>query len=145
MNMIWSWFKRNVLYFAWGTSFSALVGSMYFSEVKHFLPCTLCWYQRILMYPLVLIIAIAIVKKDRNIADYVLPFTAIGGLIAFYQFLLTKGAIPDTLARCSLSGISCTTKYVEWLGFINIPFMSFVAFGFIAFSVVIYIKENKGR
>ena len=145
MHMIWSWFKRNVLYFAWGTSFAALAGSMYFSEVKHFLPCTLCWYQRILMYPLVLIIAVAIVKKDQKVADYVLPLAALGGLVALYQFFLTQGWVSDTLARCSLSGISCTTRYVEWLGFINIPFMSLVSFVFIAFCMLIYIKENKGR
>ncbi len=97
------------------------------------------------MYPLVLILAVAIVKKDKSVADYVLPLASLGGLVALYQFFLTMGWIPDTLARCSLSGISCTTKYVEWLGFINIPFMSFAAFVFVIFCMVIYIKENKGR
>ncbi len=75
-------------YFSWFTAAAATAGSLYFSEIAHLPPCVLCWYQRILMYPLVLIIAVGILRKDKSLPFYVLPLSILGGGIAFYQYLL---------------------------------------------------------
>src|SRR5579864_5425272 len=100
--------NKNVLYIAWVQSLLAMLGSLYFSEIKKFPPCILCWYQRILMYPLVLIIAVGILRKDKNLPHYVLPLSAIGTIIAVYHNLLYMNIIPESLAPC-VAGVSCTT------------------------------------
>lgn len=86
------------------------------------------------MYPLVLIIGIGIVKKDKNMPLYALVMSSIGGVIALFHYLLQMGIIPDALAPC-VQGISCTSRLIEYFGFITIPFMSLVAFVVIAVSM----------
>lgn len=118
---------RNIVYLAWAQACIATFGSLYFSEVMRLPPCTLCWYQRILMYPLVLIIATGILRKDRGIHLYVLPVSVLGLTIAIYHNLLYYGIIPENIQPCTV-GIPCTTIQIEWLGFITIPLMSLTAF-----------------
>mgnify|MGYP001573485084 CR=1 FL=1 len=134
--------KDNVLYIAWMTAVASMAGSLYFGEILGFTACVLCWYQRIAMYPLVLIIGVGIVKKDRNFYDYALPLSIIGGAIAFYQNLLYYGVIPERFAPC-VSGISCVTKYIEWFGFMDIPLLSLFSFIVIMVSLIIHKKLNK--
>ena len=129
---------------SWVMAFVSMAGSLYFSEILHFPPCILCWYQRIAMYPLVVIIAVGILKKDRNLPYYVLPLSVIGGLIAGYHNLLNYQIIPESTAPC-LAGISCTTKFIEWFGFITIPFLSLLAFMFITVCIVGYLKLVKTK
>jgi disulfide bond formation protein DsbB len=108
----------------------AMAGSLYFSEVMLFVPCVLCWYQRITMYPLVAILFAGIYFKDSKVYRYVLPLAIIGLLIATYHVVLYYGVNwgirPDWVGPC-VAGVSCTTKYVEWYGFITIPLLSWVA------------------
>lgn len=104
-----------------------MAGSLFFSEVKDYLPCLLCWYQRICMYPLVIILAVGILRKDTRVYQYVLPFVAVGFLIALYHVLLYYNIFPESEQTCR-AGVSCTTKYVEYLGFVTIPLLSFMAF-----------------
>jgi disulfide bond formation protein DsbB len=104
----------------------AMCGSLFMSEVLGWQPCVLCWYQRILMYPLALILAIGIVRRDRAIHYYVLPFSLIGACISLYHYLLIKTDwFPPP--PCTV-GIPCTVDYLDWFGFINIPFLALVAF-----------------
>ena len=133
--------KNNILYVAWNTTVVSMAGSLYFSEFLGFPPCVLCWYQRIAMYPLVLILAVGIIKKDRYLYSYVLPFSLLGGAIAFYHNLLYYKLLPDSLAPC-ISGISCTTKFIEWFGFVTIPLLSLLSFIFITIAMLIYKKLN---
>ncbi len=133
--------KNNILYIAWITALASMAGSLYFSEILHFPPCILCWYQRIAMYPLVLIIGIGIVKKDKHLYNYVLPLSLIGDAIAFYHNLLYYKFIPDSLAPC-ISGVSCTTKFIELFGFVTIPFLSLLSFVVITVAMLIYKKLN---
>ncbi len=136
-HFLWNFRSNNMKKFlphiAWFTALTATLGSLYFSDVKHFAPCILCWYQRIVMYPLVLIIPIGILKKDKNFSLYTLIFSSIGGLVAIYHELVYYGII-GTVCR----DISCITKYIEWGGFITIPFLSLVSFVVIAVCMVIY-------
>jgi len=94
------------------------------------------------MYPLVVITAVGILKKDKGLHVYVLPLSIVGMVIAAYHYLLQRGIIPDRFAPCSL-GISCTTKYVEWFGMITIPFLSLVAFAIVTTCMIIFWRSQK--
>ncbi len=125
--------KIYLAYAAWFITLAATLGSLYFSEVKNFAPCMLCWYQRIFMYPLVSIIPIGILKKDENFSLYALVLSIIGAVIAVYHELVSYGII-GTVCR----DVSCITKYINYLGFITIPFLSLVSFIAIIVCMVIY-------
>lgn len=135
--------EKNVLYIAWLTALIATVGSIALTEIFHFLPCSLCWYQRILMYPLVIIIAVGIILKDKKLYVYVLPFTILGMIVAFYQHLLQIGVIKELVVPCS-TNVSCTTKYIDWLGgLVTIPLLSFLSFLLIAICMILYKNSIK--
>ncbi len=134
--------QQNALYIAFIQSIVAFLGSMYFSNILMYPPCVLCWYQRIAMFPLVLILGVGIILKEKNIYAYTLPLALIGWTISLYHNLLYYKFIPDTLAPC-VSGVSCTTKYVEYFGFVTIPLLAFVAFTVIIISVIDHKKYLK--
>jgi len=104
----------------------ATSGSLFFSQVLGWPPCELCWYQRICMYPLALILPIGILRRDRRLHLYVLPLALIGAPISLYHYLLIKTNL-FTPPRCT-GGIPCTVDYLDWFGLINIPFMALTAF-----------------
>lgn len=116
-----------LLYIAWGIALIGTLGSLYFSEIMGFAPCVLCWYQRIALYPLVLLLPIGILRQDKNVFYYAFPLTLFGFFVSFYQVLLQYNVISEKLAPCTL-GVSCTTKYINWFGFVTIPLLSFIAF-----------------
>lgn len=120
---------------------SATAGSLYFSEIAHFVPCSLCWWQRILIYPLAVIIPIGIIKKDRFIPLYILPFSVLGFLVALYQNALAYGWIPENLVACEI-GIPCSVKYIDLFGFITIPFLSLAAFLIITVCAVTALRKG---
>src|SRR5215216_2021210 len=104
----------------------ATAGSLFFSEVLGWRPCVLCWYQRILMYPLAILLAIAIVRRDRGLHAYVLPFSIAGMSVSLYHYLLIKTDWFPPPA-CAVD-VPCTVDYLNWLGFITIPFLALTAF-----------------
>src|SRR5690606_22097389 len=110
---------------------------LYFSEVEMFLPCMLCWYQRIAIYPLVIMLTVGILTKDRNVWKYVTALAVPGWLISIYHNLLYYGILPDSEATCR-TGVSCTTKFIEWYGFVTIPLLSFIALSVIIASMLVY-------
>ena len=109
------------------------LGSLYFSEFMKFPPCTLCWYQRIFMYPLVFIFAVGLWREDRSVWTYALPLSLAGLAIAGYHNLLYYGFISEGLVPCT-KDLSCTTRQLELFGFITIPLMSLV--GFLMFNIL---------
>lgn len=133
-----AWFKRNVLYFAWAQALIATLSSLFFSEVMGWTPCVLCWYQRILMYPLVAILAVGILRKDKAIWAYVLPLSILGWLVAAYHNLLYYGVIQQVCVQ----GVSCTTRFFAWFGFMTIPLLSLIAFTVITTCLLIFKKEQ---
>lgn len=118
--------KENLLLGAWTLALLSMAGSLYFSEIVHYPPCVLCWWQRIFLYPLVFLIPIGIYKKDRNISAYVWPLSLIAMLFGIYHNLLYYHVLPEAAAPCAL-GVSCTTEYVEYFGFIGIPLLALMA------------------
>lgn len=137
-----SFLKKYILYLTLIQAIIATLGSLYLSEISGFIPCKLCWYQRILMYPLVVIIAVGIIEKNKNLYKYVLPLSVMGIGIAIYHNLLYYGILNDSVIYCSI-GVSCTAKYIEWLGFITIPLLSLTAFTVITVLMLIYRKIGK--
>lgn len=133
--------RKNIIQILFFQAIIATFGSLYFSEVMLLPPCILCWYQRIAMYPLVAIFAVGIIRQDKNVAWYGLPSALIGLGIALYHNLLYYGIIPESIQPCKL-GVSCTTKFFEWFGFITIPFLSLVAFMVITVGLIYFIKLN---
>lgn len=115
------------VYMAWLQAGIATFGSLYFSEVMNLPPCILCWYQRICMYPLLAILTVGILRRDRGLHLYVLPLCLFGLAISVYHNLLYIGLIPESIQPCT-AGVSCTSRQIEWLGFITIPLMALTAF-----------------
>lgn len=129
--------RHLILYAAWVVSITAFLGSVTFSEVLKLTPCKLCWIQRIFMFPLVFILGVGIIFKDQKIPFYVLPLSLIGMTVSFYHVLLYRGILPEAKGFCE-AGISCTTKYVEFFGFLSIPMMAFLGFLFISLLMFYY-------
>jgi disulfide bond formation protein DsbB len=119
--------QKILYYIALVQTIVAILSSLYLSEMLHWTPCVLCWYQRILMYPLVIFISVGILRKDKGLPLYILPMSILGACIAFYHYLLQRGVIGESLAPCQ-AGVSCKITYTLWFGFITIPFLSLVAF-----------------
>ncbi len=115
----------------------ATAGSLFFSEVMKLPPCVLCWYQRIAMYPLVLVLATSIIRRDGAARAYGLPLSIVGGAIAIYHNLLYYKLIPESITPCT-SGVSCTSRQLEWLGFVTIPLLSLIAFAGISAALWLY-------
>lgn len=105
----------------------ATLGSLYYSEIAGFEPCKYCWFQRILMYPLTIIMYIAIRIKDKYVSRYVLPISGVGTLLAGYHYLTQLGWLPSTCVATGYS-VGCAKIFVMTFGYITIPMMSFTAF-----------------
>ncbi|NOK59014.1 MAG: disulfide bond formation protein B [Chloroflexi bacterium AL-W] len=123
------------------TAWVAMSGSLYFSEVLRWTPCLLCWYQRIIMYPLAAIIAIGILRRDTKLHFYVLPFSIFGMGMSLYHYLLIKTTIFPAPA-CN-ANIPCNVEYMNVLGFINIPFLALTAFTMITGLMIITALRTK--
>jgi len=110
----------------------ATLGSLFFSEILKYPPCVLCWYQRICLYPLVLIFGTALWFNDSGYKRYAMPLIVSGSLIALYHNLIYYGFISEALSPCT-EGASCSSRQLELFGFITIPLLSFLGFAALAF------------
>jgi disulfide bond formation protein DsbB len=118
------------------------LGSLYFSEIAEFTPCELCWFQRICMYPLAVILTVAAVRRDNGIRTYALPLATIGAAISTYHTWLQ--AFPDrTSSFCTLEA-PCTDRYVWELGFVSLPFMALTAFAFVITMMLLVPRRPAG-
>ncbi|HCG4535977.1 disulfide bond formation protein B (plasmid) [Ureibacillus chungkukjangi] len=132
-----------ILYFAWFVSLVATSGSLYFSEIRGFIPCDLCWFQRIFMYPLVVILGIGTFQSDTSVKKYVLPLSVVGSIISIFHYLEQKVPGFGGIKPC-VSGVPCSAEYINWFGFITIPFLALIAFTLINICMIIlFIKKSK--
>jgi disulfide bond formation protein DsbB len=127
---------------AFGPALAALLGSLYFSEIAGFEPCKLCWIQRILMYPLTIILLVGIFNQDELTPKHVLPFSIIGMGVSFYHYLLQNHAFGPESSFCAV-GASCVTRYINLMGFITIPFLAFIAFTMINILILGVVWANR--
>ncbi|OAT82620.1 2-oxoglutarate dehydrogenase [Bacillus sp. MKU004] len=131
-----------LMYAAWLVSIIATLGSLYFSEVKGFIPCELCWYQRIFMYPLTLILGVATFKNDAALKQIVLPMSITGGIISVFHYMEQKIPGFGGIKPCA-SGVPCNSEYINWLGFITIPFLAMTAFTLITIVTLCWTNNKK--
>lgn len=131
-----------LLFIAWATSVIAMFGSLYFSEIRQYEPCELCWYQRILMYPLVIILGIGSVRKDFRISLYSMVLSAIGACLSLYHYSIQKiSFLADVAPACGR--VPCTGAYINWFGFITIPFLALIAFIIIFICSLVIWRKTK--
>ena len=140
-DFISSLLNKKWLKLAFAVALIATAGSLFYSEAAGFNPCRLCWFQRIFMYPQVILLGIALAKKDSKIIDYILPLSAVGLIISIYHNYIFYNAISS--AVCAI-GESCVTQYVLEFGYVTIPMMSLTAFALIIAFVLSkkYLEKN---
>jgi len=115
---------------------SATLGSLYFSEIANFVPCTLCWYQRIFMYSSAVVLVVAALRGDRDVRWYVLPLALIGAAISSYHSWIQAFPPASGTSFCTADA-PCTTRHVWEFGFVSIPFMALSAFLFVITMMVL--------
>ena len=121
-------------------SAGAFFTSLYFSNVMDLSPCILCWYQRILFYPIFFLSASSLAFKEKLSPKFILALAIPGVIIAFYHYGIQKFDFPEGFVPC-VAGNACDEIDLEYLGFITIPFMSLL--GFLAVSIVSFLKLKK--
>jgi len=120
----------------------ATTGSLYYSEQVGYIPCQLCWYQRILMYPLVIVLGVAALRKDRRAWMTVVPFVAIGAGVSTYHWLVERVPSFAESSSCSLEA-PCTAPWFEKLGFVTLAWMALSGFLLIGTLMVCQIVGNR--
>ena len=131
-----------LLFGAWLIALAATLGALFLGEVMGKAPCVLCWYQRIAMFPLAIILFLGLVPFDPRSIRYALPLAAIGWLIAVYHCLLFWGVVPEDLIQCA-QGASCKDADVQIAGFVPIPLLSLLAFTLVA--GLLFLAKRKSR
>lgn len=129
-----------ILFLCWLLAGVSTAGSVFFSHVMEFAPCVLCWYQRICLFPLVIILAAGLFPFDKSVVKYALPLAAAGWLTALYHNLLYSGIIPESLQPCA-QGVSCTEEYINLFGFLTIPMLSLLSFS----AIIALLTALKAR
>lgn len=124
------------LWLAFLVALTATAGSLYFSEVADFVPCRLCWFQRIAMYPLTIILLVAAIRGDRNVRWYVAPIAALGGLVSTYHYLVEWR--PSLEGGACGVGPSCADVWFRELGFVTLAFMALSGF----FAILVLVMTN---
>ena len=126
---VWTSFLKNkAVWLILLVSLIAMLGSLYFSDILGYEPCKLCWYQRIAMYPMVLLAIIALIKRDNNVTRYTLWLSLIGGFIALNHYILQRASV--SLLPCPAVGYSasCSQVFTLQFGYITIPLMALTSF-----------------
>lgn len=134
--------KRYGLYFCWIIACFACLGSLYFSEIKYLDPCHLCWYQRVSIYPLVIILGIAAYRGFIGIIPYVFPLALIGLFFSVYEVLIQEVPKWQRLGLCT-SDAGCTEKIFIGLGPVTIPYLSLAVFILLTILMAITWLKNK--
>ena len=129
-----------ILFICWIIASVSTIGSIFFSFVMEFAPCVLCWYQRIFLFPLVIILAIGLFPFDKSVVKYAFPLAIAGWLTALYHNLVYAKIIPESIQPCT-QGVSCTEEYINLFGFLSIPMLSLLSFSIIIVFLVILKKR----
>jgi len=132
----------SLLFGCWLIASMATLGSLFLDKALGIEPCSLCWYQRMFMYPLALILLVGLLHMDRHVTRYALPLAVLGWFTALYHLLMHVGIIPESLQPCG-SGPSCTEDDLSLFGFVNIPILSLLSFSSAIGLLLLYIKRTK--
>ncbi len=133
------------LWAAWAIALVSVLGSLFFSEISDFIPCRLCWYQRIAMYPLAIILLVGALRRDvRSAVQYAFLFPLVGAGIAIYHIYIEHHPESET-AGCKI-GAPCSTKWFEKFGYVTIPVLALSAFAAIAVLLAMaWSRRDRGE
>lgn len=135
--------EPSALWLAWGVALVSTLGSLYLSEVAHLVPCKLCWYQRICMYPLVVLLGVAAWRQWLEVARATLPLVAIGAAISTYHYLLERFPSWESTASCDPS-TPCTVVWIWRFHYLSIPAMALSGFVLIAVLILAAAAPDAG-
>jgi disulfide bond formation protein DsbB len=127
------------IWLAWLVALAATVGSLIYSEVIHFEPCRLCWFQRIAMYPMAVVLLVGAIRREYQVKYYALPLAVAGLAVSIYHYLMQ---VFPSLEGGSCGVVSCSARLVEIFGFISIPFMAGAGFMVITVLLGFYVNKN---
>jgi len=130
----------NLIFAGWLIAMLSTLSSLFFSEVMELIPCVLCWYQRIFIFPLSIILVLGLFPLDTNVIKYALPLSLIGLAFTIYHCLLFYGFIPENLQPCS-QGIPCSDDSMVLFGILPIPVLSL--FAFLSISALLLFARGK--
>ncbi len=133
------WFP---LFAAWVLSLAATLSALFIGEVMGQTPCVLCWYQRIFMFPLPILLGIALLRDDAEVWRYALPLSLIGAAIAGYHMLEYAGIIPAGLTPCTAAGPSCSGPGMTVFGWVSIPVLALASFVGISAALVLARRKS---
>jgi disulfide bond formation protein DsbB len=133
--------EGKAIWLAWIVALVCTVGSLIYSEVIHFVPCRLCWFQRIAMYPLAIILLVGAIRREAVVKYYAVPLALVGLVISIYHNVLQfvpslEGGSCDPLNPCSARSIAV-------FGFMDLPFMAGAGFIVIAVLLAFYTKAKE--
>jgi disulfide bond formation protein DsbB len=131
-----------LLFGCWLIASVATLGSIFLDQALGIEPCSLCWYQRIFMYPLVLIFLTGLLPLDRRVTRYALPLAIVGWITALYHLLMYAGIVPESLQPCG-SGPSCVQDDLGLFGFVNVPMLSLLSFSVLIGLLLMFMKRTK--
>lgn len=140
---IYNFLSAQALLGAFVISLAAMFGSLYLSEVAKYVPCELCWYQRILMYPQVLLLGLALAKKNRDVATQIIILCALGLAVAIYHVYLQSGG--TSLVPCSTTALAvpCGVKNLQEFGYVTIPVMSLTSYTMVLVAMLLHRQSVK--
>jgi disulfide bond formation protein DsbB len=124
-----------LVFAAWLVAAASTAGALFLSEIVGVAPCVLCWYQRVFMFPLAIVLAVGLFPFDARVLRYAAPLAIGGWLVALYHVLLVAGIVPESLAPCA-QGVPCKQENAVWFGFVTIPLMSLVSFSVIGAALI---------
>jgi disulfide bond formation protein DsbB len=123
------------VWLAWVVALVATLGSLYFSEIADFVPCRLCWFQRIAMYPLAAVLLVAAVRRDHRAAfAYGIVFPVAGAIVSIYHLYIE--ANPEAESASCKVGVPCSVKWIDEFGYVTLPMLALTAFLTIAVLLV---------
>jgi disulfide bond formation protein DsbB len=138
LNSAWT-----LVFLAWLIASVSTLGALFLSETMNIVPCVLCWYQRIFMFPLLFILPAGLFPFDTRLVRYALPLALFGWMIALFHVLVVAGIVPESIRPCA-QGIPCKDQQIEWFGFLTIPLLSLIAFSLIcALLISTHFKVSK--
>lgn len=133
--------RPHALWWAFSVASASMLGSLYFSEVAHYVPCKLCWYQRIAMYSLAIVLLVAALRRDRSVVPYAVVLASVGAVVSTYHYLVEWFPTLETNV-CSVD-VPCTTVWFRSFGFVTLAFMALT--GFIAVITVLICTMNNEK
>jgi len=132
-----------LVFIGWLVATVSTLSALFLGEVMGYTPCVLCWYQRICMFPLVLILGAGLFPFDRNVVRYALPLALAGWLLAVFHWAVASGLVPESATPCS-QGVPCSVELISWFGFLTLPLLSVLAFStLIALLLLTHFKVPK--